>query len=359
MRARSVASSPPALADRQPEEGPAVVARSRHRKSGWAWWLAALTYVAFAGVTIATMQSGLHGDPRTTNPHPGPAPYGPFLGFDRWPTVIAISSVPLTLGLAGTLIFLSVRQGRVHWSVIVAIAGLFTGALDPLANWATFAEFDPRMLHFPLSWHYLNISPLLEPALSFLGGYACYYLLYGIGLLHGHARLIAPRIPASSWLGRHPLVATFGGAFVLAIPMNGVLQLMWMKIGIFVYTEGVGPLIHLGNVQLPLIMIVYDCFIFAMVAVLCVRDAEGDLLVIGCLARRLPGHRGSASAGRQLGIAIPLLLTVVAVPLSVLALLRAAGLAHPAYDRFPYPSVKVYDPYGDLQHAGKPGPFYR
>jgi hypothetical protein len=23
------------------------------------------------------------------------------------------------------------------------------------------------------------------------------------------------------------------------------------------------------------------------------------------------------------------------------------------------PAVKVYDPYGDLQRAGKPGPFYR
>ena len=26
---------------------------------------------------------------------------------------------------------------------------------------------------------------------------------------------------------------------------------------------------------------------------------------------------------------------------------------------FRYPAVKVYDPHGDLQRAGKPGPFYR
>jgi hypothetical protein len=37
-----------------------------------------------------------------------------------------------------------------------------------------------------------------------------------------------------------------------------------------------------------------------------------------------------------------------------------AGIAKPAYhDEFRYPAVKVYDPYGDLQRAGKPGPFYQ
>lgn len=35
------------------------------------------------------------------------------------------------------------------------------------------------------------------------------------------------------------------------------------------------------------------------------------------------------------------------------------GHAKPSYDVYPYPSVKVYDPYGDLERAGKPDPFYR
>jgi len=73
--------------------------------------------------------------------------------------------------------------------VVIAIAGLFAGALDPLANWATFAVFDPRMLHFPFSWPYVDIAPNLEPALSFLGGYAAYYLLNGLGMLAAHNRL--------------------------------------------------------------------------------------------------------------------------------------------------------------------------
>jgi hypothetical protein len=46
-----------------------------------------------------------------------------------------------------------------------------------------------------------------------------------------------------------------------------------------------------------------------------------------------------------------------AIPLAVLAGLRAAGLSEPAYEQNPYPNIRVYDPYGHLEQAGKPGPF--
>jgi hypothetical protein len=63
---------------------------------------------------------------------------------------------------------------------------------------------------------------------------------------------------------------------------------------------------------------------------------------------------------RQLTSATAMLLIVVLAPLVALGVLRVAGIAKPAYhDEFRYPAVKVYDPYGDLQRAGKPGPFYR
>lgn len=116
------------------------------------WGLFVTGYLIFAIATVATLQAGLHGDPRTTNPNPGPAPYPPFLDFDNWPLVIGFSSIPMSIGLVVILGWLSYRQRRVHWAVIIAFAGLITGALDPLANWATFAVFEPRMLHFPLSW---------------------------------------------------------------------------------------------------------------------------------------------------------------------------------------------------------------
>ncbi|OBH78475.1 hypothetical protein A5682_19895 [Mycobacterium mantenii] len=328
-------------------------------KIGWALFFFA--YLIFAVVIVATMQSGTHGDPRITNTHPGPAPYPPFLGFDNWPLAVALSSIPMAIGLIGTLVWLSVRQRGVHWAVVIAFAGLITGALDPLANWATFAVFDPRMLHFPLSWPYVNISPNLEPALSFLGGYAAYYLLNGLVVLQLHDRLLDPLFRRTRWLARHRLAAVFLGAFVIAIPLNGIVQFAWMRVGIFYYTEAVGPTLQIGHIRLPLVMAVYDSLIFAMVSVMCVR-AEGDeLVLINRIVRRLPARpgRNRFTLTRQLLISLLVGLVSFGVPLAVLSGLRAAGVSKPAYEQNPYPNVKVYDPYGHLEEAGKPGPFYK
>ncbi|OBG85413.1 hypothetical protein A9X05_16565 [Mycobacterium sp. E3298] len=328
-------------------------------RAGWALFIAG--YLVFAIVTVATMQSGTHGDPRTTNPYPGPAPYPPFLGFDDWPLVVALSSVPMAIGQIATLVWLSVRQRKVHWTVVIAFAGLITGALDPLANWATFAIFDPRMLHFPLSWPYVNISPNLEPALSFLGGYAAYYLLTGLGILQLNNRFLEPLIRLMGWLARHRLAAVFVGSFVIAVPLNGVVQFTWMRFGIFYYTEAVGPTLQIGHIHFPLIMAVYDSFIFAMVAVMCVRDQGGELVLINRIARRLPARPGrdKLALTRRLLVSASVGLVSFAVPLVVLAGLRTAGLSKPAYEQNPYPNIKVYDPYGHLERSGKRGPFYQ
>lgn len=346
--------------DSQPESSTGSRQQSPRRPALVGWSLFAVAYLAFAVVTIATVQTGLHGDPTRTNPNPGPKPYPPFLGFDNWPLAVGFSSIPMAIGLIGVLVWLSWRKRKVHWAVIIAFAGLITGALDPLANWATFAIFDPRMLHFPLSWPYVNISPNLEPALSFLGGYAAYYLLNGLGFLQLHDRLLGPAMRRVGWLARHRLVAVFIGAFLIAIPINFLIQTTWMRAGIFFYTEAVGPVVRLGHIQFPLIMAIYDSFIFAMVAVMCVRDSNDELVLINRVARWLPTRqeRPQVTLTRQLLVSVTIGLLSFAVPLAVLAGLREAGLSGPAYDQNPYPDVKVYDPYGHLREAGKPGPFF-
>ncbi len=325
------------------------------------WGLFVVAYLAFAVVTVATVQSGTHGDARTTNPTPGPAPNPPFLGFDNWPLVVALSSIPLAIGLIGTLVWLSVRQRNVHWAVVIALAGLITGALDPLANWATFAIFDPRMLHFSSSWPYMNIAPNLEPALSFLGGYAAYYLLNGLGILYLHDHFLDPMVRRIGWLARHRLAAVFLGTFLIAIPVNTLVQLTWLRFGIFYYSEAVGPTLQIRHIHFPLIMAVYDSFIFAMVAVMCVRDDGGELVLINRIVRRLPARPGrkKATLTRQLLVSVSVGLVSFAIPLAILSALRAVGLSSPAYEQNPYPNVKEYDPYGHLEESGKPGPFYK
>ena len=136
------------------------------------------------------------------------------------------------------------------------------------------------------------------------------------------------------------------------------MTMMCKKFGIFFYTETVGPVLRIGHIHFPLIMAVYDSVIFAMVAVMCVRDKDDELVLINRIARRLPG-RNKETLTRRLLVSVSVGIISFAAPLAVLAGLRAAGLSEPCYEQNPFPDVKVYDPYGHLQDAGKPGPFYR
>ena len=323
---------------------------------GWGVFGAAL--LVFAVLALTNMQTGLHGDPRTTNPDPGPAPYPPFLGRDE----LAVGHQRHVGGADARLLRLpgwqSIRQRSPHWLLIVGIAAFFAGALDPLANWATFAVFDSRVAHFPLSWPYFNASPLLEPTLSFLGGYASYYVLTGLGLLSLHRRFIEPRIRRNSWLDRHRLVAVFVTGFIAGLPLNALMQFMWLKVGLFVYTEAAGPVLHLFGRQLPLYMVIYDSVLFAIVALLCVRDDSGRPAILTKIAQSVPGLGARITTTRLMVIATVVLMSAVLLPIAVFSLLRIGGDPQPAYDQWPYPTVKVYDPYGDLERAGKPGPFY-
>jgi len=344
------------------EAAPGQTAPDSHRRAwrtGWA--TAAVVFIAFAIIALVNMQTGLHGDPRTTNPNPGVVPYPPFLRVTNWPLVTSVTSVMLTTTFFGYLVWQSIRARSPHWLLIVGIAALFAGALDPLANWATFTVFDPRVAHFPPSWPYFNTSPLLEPTLSFLGGYASYYVLTGLGLLSIHRRFIEPRISQNSWLDRHGFTAVFLTGFVAGLPLNAFMQFMWLKVGLFVYTEAAGPVLHLAGRQLPLPMVIYDSVLFAIVALLCVRDDNGRPAVVTRVAQAIPGLGGAAriTTTRLTVITTAVLLSAVLLPIAAFGLLRIGGDPRPAYDKWPYPTVKLYDPHGDLQRAGKPGPFYQ
>ena len=159
------------------EASPAAPPR-RAARFGWA--LAAVVLTAFRN-----RRPRQHGDrsarrsPDHRTSTPGTPPYPPFLGVTNWPLVTSVTSVVLTVGFFGYLGMAVGPQAQPALVVDRRIAAFFAGALDPLANWATFTVFDPRVAHFPLSWPYFNASPLLEPTLSFLGGYASYYVLTG------------------------------------------------------------------------------------------------------------------------------------------------------------------------------------
>ncbi|MCP9274516.1 spirocyclase AveC family protein [Mycolicibacterium arenosum] len=177
----------------------------------------------------------------------------------------------------------------------------------------------------------------------------------GVGLLSIYRRVVEPHVKP----GGHRRLAVFATGFVVGLPVNALMQFLWLKVDLFVYTQAAGPVLDVAGRQLPLYMVIYDSFLFAVVAVLCVPDDRGRPAFVARVAQRLPIVGGPPTTPRLLAVAIAVLMTAVAVPIAVFSLLRVGGFATPSYDEYPYPAVKVYDPYGDLERAGKPGPFYR
>ena len=207
-----------------------------------------------------------------------------------------------------------------------------------------------------------RLAPLSEPALSLIGGYSAYYLLTGFALYWVTKKLVLSRASATSWVGRHPLLALFITAWLIAVPLTALQQWQWIDAGMLVYTQFAGPVVHIGHVQLPLLILLYDPFVFATVALMCYRNDRNESVVLTKLAARLPGREGHrrATSGRQVVVAAVLMMSSILLPISAFAVVRASGIAdQPTYDKYPYPEAKVYDPYGDLERAGKPGPFVR
>jgi hypothetical protein len=324
------------------------------------WGLFTLAMIAAAAVILTTMETGLGGDPRLTNPNPGPPPYEPIGGLDSWAPVANVAAAVGSGSLLAIFLALSIRQRRLHWGVIVYLAVMFMGVLDPIANWATFTVFDPGIGHFPLDWFWMRFAPLFEPSFSFLGGYAMYYFTVGLGLYWVHQRFVAPRTKPGTWRDRHPLLAMSLFCFLISLPIDVLMLFGWLRAGIIVFVEGVGPILHWGPSQLPLGMVLYDSWPFLVVPLLCHRDEHGRSYVLTRLARRLPGRRGGAreSSARQLTAGALLMIAAGLVPFAAFTALRVTHQFRPSYGEFPHPEERVYDPYGDLKEAGKPGPFY-
>jgi hypothetical protein len=152
----------------------------------------------------------------------------------------------------------------------------------------------------------------------------------------------------------------FVATALLSIPINGYVQFQWLYIRLFVYVEAAGPILATGHAKLPVLMAVYDAVLFATIATLCAHDDYGRSLVLSAVAKRLPSSGGCRlTSARLLAAAFLVLFPAYLVPIGVMSTLRVAGFAHPSYDTWPYPEVRVYDPYGDVERSGRPGPFYR
>ncbi|WP_372747349.1 hypothetical protein [Litorivivens sp.] len=327
--------------------------RSSFARNGWLYF--ALAVFLVGTIVAGSADIGVAGTERgiaaaTDSPPQGAAILSLFMA----------GPISFALLVFGILLWHSHKQGQLTPATIVALGTLFTGFIDPLANWATFAILNPEIPHFPLSWPWFNLAPLIEPVAAFLGGYSAYYMLIGLGSYWLAGRFLgSPHAPR--WTRQKPFIAMFGAAFVVSLPFNLAFQLAWMEYDVLVYTQCFGPVLRVGNHQYPLLIALYDPFIYATIATLCLPDSQGRSRALVVLTEKLPSvrHENRSAASRQIAVAVVLVWLSILTPISFFAGVRLAGWANtPVYDTFPFPSAKIYDPYGDLERAGKAGPFY-
>jgi hypothetical protein len=328
----------------------------RPQGSRLAWVIATGLYLLMVALIFLNQRTGVALDPAITNPAVQMPPVAPASLVQN---LVSPARLPLVL-LVVWLAWLSIRQHRLHRFALIAIGSIATGLLDPLANWATVASLSPRQEHFPTDWPWFNLAPLAEPTSVVLGAYTTYYLVTSLLLYWLVSALLLRKAKPSSWVARHPQLTLFSAVYILSFPLNMWLQVQWMKAGVLLYTQFPGPILDFGGHKLPLLIQLYDPFVYAAIALLCLPNADGESKVLVQVASALPGNARSprTSSGRQAVAAALVLVASFMVPIGSFCLLRLSGIEYPViYDTNPFPETKVYDPFGDLERAGKTGPF--
>ena len=319
------------------------------------WTAVAVVVVVALAVAIAMSHTGLAGDARGNSARPLAREHA-LWGITNWPAIFSVIFVVVAAALAVVFARLSWRQRSMHHGLMVFLCVAGLSLLDPPANWVTFTVYDPQFLHFPTTWHWMSLAPLIEPVIV-VPGYPMYY--FTIALL---GALVAKRVLArarpGSWLARHPRSTYLGMGFLTGVVWDVPTELFMIRAHMYHYSESWGPTIGAGQGRYPIIWGFFTWFAIAAVTVLLHRDDRGRSLA-HAWAARLPG-RGGLTSVRTVVAGTLFLWLLYLVPMGLYAGIRVTGLSHPDLSHgWPYPEAKVYDPYGRLHHAGIPGPYYR
>jgi hypothetical protein len=298
--------------------------------------------------------------PRLVNPTPpNPLPKLEWAGIstNTWiPIFYVVTGLVLAL-----MFFLFLRHwrqtGRVHpgWPIFFALS--IIGPIgDPVWNWAFYCNYNPNLLHWPVSWSLFNTAPTVEPWWIILGAYQVFYLgpaLLAFGLYRG---VIERRATPGSWVRRHPLWSLFLFAMVIGFAMDILMEEWMMNIGIYKYTQIAGPNLNIGKGYLQFIEIAWCGLWTAFLCLLLRKDDRG----------RSGASRLSTSVPlfkrwrfNELGVAFSLILVFMVFYGGCFCATRLSGWAKPVGKPYPFRTLKTYDPNGLMEKAGQPGPFTR
>lgn len=317
--------------------------------------VAVVVVLALAG-SLAMSHTGLAGGPRG-NPGRPLVRDNALWGITNWPAIFSAIFVVVAAALAAVFGRLSWRQGSMHHGLMVFLCVSGLSLLDPPANWVTFTVYDPQFLHFPATWHWMSLAPLVEPVIV-VPGYPMYYLT--IALLAAFlAKRLLDRARPGSWLARRPRSTYLGVGFLTGLVWDIPTELFMIRAHMYHYSESWGPTIGAGHGgRFPIIWGFFTWFAIASVTVLLHRDDRGRSLAHGWAAK-LPG-RGGVTSARVVVAGTFFLWLLYLIPMGVYAAIRVTGLSHSNLPHgWPYPEAKVYDPYGRLQESGIPGPYFR
>lgn len=333
-----------------------TAADSSGRSEGHTAWLviSALAVAAVVG-SIWVARTGLVGDARGNPEVTTAVRESPLFGVDNWPAVFSSIFVVVALGLGVAFAWLSYRQRSMHHGLVVFLCVTGLSLLDPPANWVTFTVFDPQFLHFPTTWHWMSLTPLVEPIVN-VPGYPMYFLT--IALTAGWAaKQVLRRAKPGSWTARHPRGTYLWVGFLAGLVWDIPTELLMIRAHMYHYSEAWGPTIGVGHGRFPIVWGFFTWFAIATVTVLLHRDDRGQSLGHD-LARRLPGHK--ATSLRVVAAGTLFLWVLYCVPMGLYAVIRVTGLSHPNLPSgWQYPESKVYDPYGRLAEHGIPGPYFK
>jgi hypothetical protein len=337
----------------------------RPRRVKWAWVVAALIVVAVVALLFVFSTTGVT-TARLRNPLPQPTyTYGgapravrPLWGVTNWPLVVEIITVLVAAGCWFGFALASWRQRRIHPGIYLMVGATGMVLFDPVMDWATFAVFDPRLLHIPASWPYASLTPGVEPLFVF-AGWPVYLVIPGVIAAAAHRRWVQPRLNPGRWLGRHSVVTAYLVGLVVAVPFDVAAEFAMARTDVWCQTQLPGPVVHAGAEQWaifwePLLL----CPVMAVAAALLARDASG-VTTLNRVVLRSPRLSARPVAGRVLMAWGAMAVILVGYYIGGMAIIRLGGFATHVNIPFPYQDMKVYDPQGLYQKAGVPGPYYR
>jgi len=344
----STEQSTPPVADAQPP------APRRREKRGWGGWVAGAALAAFALFFIANCRVAL--DPRVANPNvqgrPRPVKFA--FGLD-YITFLHISTVIMLL----VLLVVFIRGWRRNPGSPVMLMFLCTTLIvwqDPIMNWSPFAVYNPDLIHWPESWPLVSLSPTVEPFVVF--GYVTFYFgpyFPAIWIL----RKVQAKYGPTAFVSRHPLVSLGLLTCVIGFVFDALLEIQLVHMGMYIYSQVIpwGSVFTGTTFQFPLIWESFSVtFVMVPAAILCYRDDTGK-----SVAEKLAAKAKIFPSRPVLGTFL-VMFAIINVSYFAygawFAVIKATKAATSVACPWPYPEAKVYDPRGEYEKAGQPGPYF-